>query len=628
MRLATPLFLVLGGCGPDTTPRWSDQLVPAGPCWEVNLGDGVDAADNTELHTLFDCLNRTGDFDPLSSLDVALDAPTRGGQTVGGELVGLAAEAGDGEVDLAGLFEGLMALYEENVDRVPLVAEMFVELVYARPYEQVEALDPWGQAEGSAVAGGLIAPAVPLLSLSSAVLLDEGDDILAFVADLPASPHLDDAACTYQGLMRSEATADTRAALAEHLGPAMVLAAPALRDLTGILVASPAGGTFFAAASDDLRIILSDQAVIDDLTERMIERDAAGDMLPILSGVTHLATVDVDGGALGVGEVSALSRFIRLLASANGPVDCGLVSTDNLAVLVLDLLALIPADTVEAGIPILAGLLDNALLDFLLRTGADLGVCDGLSSDMVEDLAAVDRLSDEPSLPLLRVMLDLLAAVRQDGGDESRIPSVVGVVDLAWDRGMLPPIEALLVAVEGAPGADAAFAGLLHIIIDPSELDTAGCPDGARPMDLPVALAVVEAAIVGEGSAWSTLLPLASPLLQADETWRIVDRLGGLLQGEPPRLAQAPALLSDLLAEHHDLLAGDPFARLRDRGVVDPLLRVVEAPEVGAALLVSERDLPGPLPFATRLVQDGTLDTVLRTVELLVDWLDAPSPSG
>jgi hypothetical protein len=62
--------------------------------------------------------------------------------------------------------------------------------------------------------------------------------------------------------------------------------------------------------------------------------------------------------------------------------------------------------------------------------------------------------------------------------------------------------------------------------------------------------------------------------------------------------------------------------------VVDPLLRVVEAPEVGAALLVSERDLPGPLPFATRLVQDGTLDTVLRTVELLVDWLDAPSPSG
>ena len=42
-------------------------------------------------------------------------------------------------------------------------------------------------------------------------------------------------------------------------------------------------------------------------------------------------------------------------------------------------------------------------------------------------------------------------------------------------------------------------------------------------------------------------------LIEADETWQIVDRLGGLLQGEPPRLAEAPALLSDLLAEHPDL---------------------------------------------------------------------------
>ena len=41
-------------------PRWQDQLAPSGPCWFVQLGDGLSEESTTELHALFDCVNQNG----------------------------------------------------------------------------------------------------------------------------------------------------------------------------------------------------------------------------------------------------------------------------------------------------------------------------------------------------------------------------------------------------------------------------------------------------------------------------------------------------------------------------------------------------------------------------------------
>ena len=58
--------LLMTGCGADSSEAdWSDQVSPAGPCWEVNILDGLDESSTEELHGLFDCLNQGGNLDPF-----------------------------------------------------------------------------------------------------------------------------------------------------------------------------------------------------------------------------------------------------------------------------------------------------------------------------------------------------------------------------------------------------------------------------------------------------------------------------------------------------------------------------------------------------------------------------------
>ena len=65
--------LLMVGCGGNTSPpSWTDQVSPSGPCWEVNLTDGLDESSTDELHGLFDCLNQGGNLDPFAGPRPAL----------------------------------------------------------------------------------------------------------------------------------------------------------------------------------------------------------------------------------------------------------------------------------------------------------------------------------------------------------------------------------------------------------------------------------------------------------------------------------------------------------------------------------------------------------------------------
>ena len=66
---------ILGGCSFfPSAGDWSSQLEPAGPCYDVNLLDGVERGNTAELHALFGCINRQGTVAPLARCRAAMPA--------------------------------------------------------------------------------------------------------------------------------------------------------------------------------------------------------------------------------------------------------------------------------------------------------------------------------------------------------------------------------------------------------------------------------------------------------------------------------------------------------------------------------------------------------------------------
>ena len=87
---ATALALVCGGgvaCEFRAESAWTSQLSPAGPCWDVNLSDGLAEDSTTELQAMVDCLDKGGLLQPVRPVTDALDAHAPDGEVVGLKLI-------------------------------------------------------------------------------------------------------------------------------------------------------------------------------------------------------------------------------------------------------------------------------------------------------------------------------------------------------------------------------------------------------------------------------------------------------------------------------------------------------------------------------------------------------------
>ena len=121
-RPASWTFVLLAGCslGPAET-HWSSKLTPAGPCWEVNLVDGVDETSTEELHDLFACLNRSGNLEALTSIDQAMDAHDRNNEPVGHAVAKLTNALPTSGYDLLGLAGKALQLFDEYHEDADLI---------------------------------------------------------------------------------------------------------------------------------------------------------------------------------------------------------------------------------------------------------------------------------------------------------------------------------------------------------------------------------------------------------------------------------------------------------------------------------------------------------------------------
>jgi hypothetical protein len=643
--------VVGAGCATPEQVSWQDQVTPSGACWDVDLSDGLDDSSTDELHALFDCLNQSGGFEPLRDTVDAFDQLGRDGDTLGFDLAHLLARAPAAGVDLGGLLELAVDLVEPDaktgVRPIEMLLHASVEMVYGAPYATVAATGPsWG---ASALDEGAVRPLLPVLGSVATAVLDDGQDIPALLATALADPALSDLSCSVKGLW---ATSDpTLSALNDRLlgdlGAALGASQNAdndrwssasgdsLRDLSDVLLLTTAGDglTPLEAMSPAILELVADADLIEALSTTLEQADNDGLLEPLPAELLHLVEVDANGDRLvDAGTDSALVALLRLMSAGNTEVSCSLdywvasldVDLGNLSVAILQLLAEQDPETVETGVSILGQVLGWAFTQGTLELIADSGVCPVIDDQLLADLAAVDRLNDSEVTHLTPLLLAGLADVHT-AGEVDHIPALVDLLHLAWARGAAEPLEEVVRDLATSSLVNDAVV-LLQVAIEPADLDTSVCADGSHPVDLVDLAGLVRAGLdeAGGETPLTTLHPALVAMAGADGTWTALHNMGELLRLDE---AELHSISGQLLALSETTSSGDAdgslAAALRDPDLVEPALRLIESAALRDALGASELTREGPLPFYARLVSDGTLSSVLRTIDLVLDFVNS-----
>lgn len=629
---------------------WWEQRQPSGPCWEANLADGLSTESADEIHAIYRCLNKDGGYEALSGLDASMDASSRADRPLGAEIGQLALGLSGADLDLLSVAGVALDLLDAPDEPIEPLLEISVELLYGQPYGVI-ANGGVNLKSESALGDGVVVPLLPVVSGVSEAILDDGDAVPALLADALESETLDDAVCTMVGLassgdpdveaLRARLLPDLGAAIADARSPEndrwSEASGDSLRDLLdgALLETRGDGKNAVAALAVELEPILEDDAVRDglrDALQQALDEDQL-DTLP--AWAQHLVEVDAQGVRLCDASVttscssedSALVALLRLLAESNADVECSFIGISlydgNFAIDLLKMLAALDPDT-AASLTDLAGAVlgwswTGDVLEWILGScvGAD-------TAAMVADLDALDRLNDPESGELLGVLVGLLGAVYDEGQGRDQLQPLVDTLTVAHDRGLLPPLEEVLRDLGNTPIADDVVA-LVPLLLDPGPLDVDACPDGSEPLELEQIWALVGDALLArdrDQAPLATLQPVFNATLTQDATYTALGNLGGLLAEQDASVGALWELIPELVAVNPDLsLVHDLGPLIRDEQIRGPALRLLESRPLTGAVGETSLTEEGPLPFAARLVTGGTLDAVLRTVDLVLGTL-------
>jgi hypothetical protein len=234
---------------------------------------------------------------------------------------------------------------------------------------------------------------------------------------------------------------------------------------------------------------------------------------------------------------------------------------------------------------------------------------------MVRDLHALDRLTDAQAGALLRTLLGLLDAARP------RMGSLVDTASAVHTARLVPPLEEALRDLAGSPLVDDALA-FVPALVDPWEHhDNGALPADIDPLDLDAVWTIARDVLTPDATGRSPLDHLSGVLNAAfvqEGTWDALGAMGVVLADSR---SVTPTLLDELpgiLDEDPGLTAAQDLADLvQDDAFVRPLLVLAENDALRSALATTELTRPGPIPFTASLIVDGTLDTLLDTLDLL-----------
>lgn len=642
-RPASWTFVLLAGCslGPAET-HWSSKLTPAGPCWEVNLVDGVDETSTEELHDLFACLNRSGNLEALTSIDQAMDAHDRNSEPIGHAVAKLTNALPTSGYDLLGLAGKALQLFDEYHEDADLILEAAVESIYGIPYSHID--DDFDLGSGENLSAGVLLPAITLGSQAATGLLDGGDEAHEEVLSVLDSELLDSAACTLAGVVYSEdpALKPVGDSLMSNLAKAWNRSKNTDNDIW-----SGASGNSIRDLIDVLRIgqdsspmdelspiistLLEDDAVQRNTKQVLIEAASAGHLVHLPSQLQYLADVNANGIPLSsgtAGDVSALQAGARLLYYGNTEVDCSIdipilpdveFSLGNLSVSILRRLALMDEDTAVDSVDFLSGVLNLSLTQTILDTIVSTDVCPVLNNDLVEDLVVLERLNDPAVGDLVAVLHGLLDGVYQEG-ELNRLPETVDLMSAVYAQDLLPPIEEALRDLASTQLAGS-MTTIIETLVDPSSLDQSVCDDDALPLDYEKLWRAASDGLA-RSDAPSHLSRVAETALADPALWSFLDHGAKLCADTDARVHQLPEVFVNLLLDERTGLGLDAIREAaRDPNVWGPSLNVLENPELVSALTAPTEAHEGPLPFVARLVRSDTVTVMLQTIDLLLDSL-------
>jgi hypothetical protein len=240
---------------------------------------------------------------------------------------------------------------------------------------------------------------------------------------------------------------------------------------------------------------------------------------------------------------------------------------------------------------------------------------------VVDDLAAVEQIADPQAAALLTVLVAAVDALEE--GEEDRVPALADLADDLSEAGGLLPAEELIRDVASTALVDD-LASALPPLADPAAygLTAQGAPAADLQAALNAAAWVVDRDPATGRTGFDDLQPLLVALGEVDGSWTALDRGAALLAAPDSALGDGVQLVHTLVALDPTLsLLHDVAAVAGDRAVTTPALELAAtAPLVDTALDPAPNAAPD---FLGRLARDGTLDDLLRLVDLVFGLVGA-----
>lgn len=626
VRLAVAaLVLVLCGCNPFASlPPGEAEPLPANPCYDVNLLDGLSEEGPEELRALYECFNVDRGFDGAEGVVHALETETtRSGENAAVEFARFVNRL-PGEVDVVATVREASRLLQERDEFLVHAVHTLAEWTYGRPWPEVEVAYGDGGGvflEPSAVEIGLVQPLVPMVGVLASASLDGGDlpDIAAALGELTAMPELADTLDTLAYLVETQEAElfahvadDTGAYLEASPGPGGRDTLLALLEAAVTPSAGVAGATPIEAALPIVDRILDDAVVTQRLVGAVGDLYLDGELLGFPNQLHGMLEIDAAGGSLEADELSALEALVRLLDLTNGPVSCWPIQVDNLAVFILETMAEWQPSTVETASLLLVDLLQP----LLIPAG---WVCDGVGPELADYMPSIVRLAESGAM---RTLIPLLAAAKGDTGP-NRVADVVDLLSIIEQSALMPPIAAHARQELSLP-----FIGNVLQIVGAYV-----APQGAVAGDIDTVLAIVDFVISprGGGARSSLLGLLQHPIrdLIGREEARLADwlqRWAVVLQADGSASNRFLYKVAPLLAidPDLDLIAGIGRVMANDE-MNEPLFRLMDTPgfveALGASAAPDGRE--GLLGLGGRFAADGSLESLLAILRWGADTLDS-----
>ena len=635
------------------TFTWHDQLEAGGPCYEVDLTDGLSEDSTQELHDTFACLNSSGNLDPLLELEAVMDSRTRSNEQAGIELAIVLNDLPAAGIDPFAIAGDLVA-WMENPDGREAVDgfwEAVVELMYGVPYATLSA-EGYPLNTATALDQGLIRPLLPGLQAGAASVLDDDLRALELTWAMLESELTLSLLHTTAAWAKEPSLDSLVADVPRKLGAAIdasrspendrwtAATGDSLRDLAQTLLIDVAedGRIVLSHLEEPLRELIDDDRLRDDLEVTLGDLQASGALGAYPVELTHLIQVDAAGGSLSSTEDSAFAALLRLLHAGDRPVSCslnvlgweiGLLEVDNLSADMLTVFAELDPDQAVDTVDLLGGALDLEVLgfeltDYLLEQVASGELCTDpdtgsvvIDSQFVADLEALDRLNDPEAGEALRTSIHLLAAVHD--ASTSQIPALTGLLSRLEAHSLAPPLEEILRDLGDSALLSTALDFIPALRFPADYADDHDYPEGVSALTFEDEWEVLRSAFRLQDSGRSAVEELARPfaaVASQDQTWDALGNLARMLQDPSQHLNNPGSILLPLLDLDPDLALtralGGVILKPEAGG---PLLHIAEHPDFVAALGRADVEEEGPLPFTARLVTDGTLETLLRMID-------------